>query len=228
MSRCTTQGVHNLNPSIASELEGRGERGGCTCPGDFLWSKARAAIAAGLIEPRQSEERAEDEGDALGLYFDRFRGVGQALIASRTRAWGREPLPRHRFLSELGFHRQDAGCPQRDQEKEPRYHHLTLRLQETIINAWPALQPLRDKLDAEKWWLYQKGGAGAKVDSGFGNAFKSIWSPVQRSSIWGRLDAYCFRKSANPLWRRCVASWRESRWGVVILIDLTGGFINGL
>ncbi len=44
-------------------------------------------------------------------------------------------------------------------------------MQETVINTWPALQPLRDKLDAEKWWLYQKGGAGAKVDSGFGNAF---------------------------------------------------------
>ncbi|MCA1851027.1 MAG: hypothetical protein LC647_01125, partial [Beggiatoa sp.] len=42
-----------------------------------------------------------------------------------------------------------------------------------IVNNWPGLQPLRDKLDAEKWWLYQKGGTGAKVDPRFGNAFET-------------------------------------------------------
>ena len=34
------------------------------------------AGSRGLIEPRQPEERAEDEGDALGLYFaDIARGA---------------------------------------------------------------------------------------------------------------------------------------------------------
>jgi hypothetical protein len=39
----TTQGLDDLNPSIPSESEGRGERWGRTCPGDFLGSKAGAA-----------------------------------------------------------------------------------------------------------------------------------------------------------------------------------------
>ena len=48
---------------------------------DSILAWPRLQVAAGLIEPRQPEERAEDEGDALGLYFaDIARG---ALIVAQ-------------------------------------------------------------------------------------------------------------------------------------------------
>jgi len=47
--------------------------------------------------------------------------------------------------------------------KNPNIVILDYVIQETIHNTYPGLKPLRDKLDAEHWWLYKNGGGGTKV-----------------------------------------------------------------
>ena len=86
-------------------------------------------------------------------------------------------------------------------EKNPDIMILDYVMQETVINAWPALQPLRDKLDAEKWWLYQKGGAGAKVDSGFGNAFTTNFTnSVPRDANGDRWNTWFAKYVYKQIW----------------------------
>ena len=76
-------------------------------------------------------------------------------------------------------------------------------MQETVVNAWPALQPLRDKLDAEKWWLYQRGGAGAKVDSGFGNAFTTNFTnSVPKDANGDRWNTWFAKYVYNSIWSK--------------------------
>jgi hypothetical protein len=47
--------------------------------------------------------------------------------------------------------------------KNPNIVILDYNIQETIHNSYAGLKLLRDKLDAEHWWLYQQGGNGTKV-----------------------------------------------------------------
>jgi Hypothetical glycosyl hydrolase family 15 len=76
-------------------------------------------------------------------------------------------------------------------------------MQETVHNTWRALQPLRDKLDAEKWWLYQKGGAGAKVESGFGNAFTTNFTDsVPKDANGDRWNTWFAKHVYRSLWSK--------------------------
>ena len=47
--------------------------------------------------------------------------------------------------------------------KNPNIVILDYVIQETIHNTYSGLQPFRDKLDAEHWWLYKNGSGGTKV-----------------------------------------------------------------
>ena len=86
-------------------------------------------------------------------------------------------------------------------EKNPDIMILDYVMQETVINAWPALQPLRDKLDTEKWWLYQNGVSGAKVDSGFGNAFTTNFTnSVPKDANGDRWNTWFAKYVYKQMW----------------------------
>lgn len=119
------------------------------------------------------------------------------------------------FFSGWGTIQKIRGAAQGIKAKNPNIILLDYVIQESIHQTWSTLQPLRDKLNANKWWLYAIGTSGALLVNSYNAATTNYTNFVPKDANGDRWNTWFAKDVYNTMWSQVPeidGSYTDNLW----------------